>query len=225
MPACGAPARRASTELELELRTGCRASWRAATRRAPGGSASSSARTRGGELDELTAAVGGVGPAHDQFAATSSLMLSVRTAPAHATRAPARQAVVTPVRLISPSSSIWLTGQPVVRTVPAHLAGHRHHRFPQLGGRRPRSVVTMLHNQVIPWQRWPVMWITVVLPPQFSKSILVLMAVRQVLKWVLLAAVTAAVTYPLTLVGVPSAAQSPRARLPRAMRSRRLAGT
>jgi membrane AbrB-like protein len=50
------------------------------------------------------------------------------------------------------------------------------------------------------------MSITMVLPRQFSKSILVLMAVRQVLKWVLLAAVTAAVTYPLTLVGVPSAA-------------------
>src|SRR5215510_9861457 len=32
------------------------------------------------------------------------------------------------------------------------------------------------------------------------------MAVRQILKWALLAAVTAAVTYPLTAIGVPSAA-------------------
>ena len=40
-------------------------------------------------------------------------------------------------------------GQPVVGSVAAHLPGHRHHRFPQLGGRRPGAHVG--HYQVIPW--------------------------------------------------------------------------
>src|SRR3954462_5331987 len=94
--------------------------------------------------------------------------------------------------------------QAMVGPVPAHLPRHGHHRFPQFGG----WGVHGCHNQVIPWQILCVTPTDACCMCRNTKGILVInMAwMRRMLRWVLLIAVTVAVTFPLTRVGVPSAA-------------------
>ena len=97
--------------------------------------------------------------------------------------------------------------QPVIGPVPAHLPGHRHHRLSQLGGRgfSAQSVITKLYLGI----SLAVIARTPCCDANFVKGILVIVTterLKQAAKWALLAAVTVAVTIPLTMVGVPSAA-------------------
>ena len=87
--------------------------------------------------------------------------------------------------------------QPVVWAVPAHLPGHRHHRFPQLGGGdRQRRVITKLYLGNF----FDVILISRMLQRIISKGILVIGDVDATdTRWALLTPVTVAVTIPLTM--------------------------
>jgi len=99
-------------------------------------------------LDELSAPIGFVGAARDEVAANQFVDAVGQRLHPHVQQGAEFGGCGDPGAADLAEQLHLAEGHAVVGPMPAHLPGHRHHRFPQFGGRR----VNARHNQGIPWQ-------------------------------------------------------------------------